>query len=376
MTITLNYICSYQTPRKNFKRNYTYLNMYKIKNIGIRTMLTSVRKGTQAMDLAKETFIKFANHFKDLPYGSLHKDPEVIAYFKQITTAQNSLCNRAFQLALEVTYNKRNFDRTTLLLQFENKFSFKAIWDRYNLTSTIDQSTLFSTLQSDIVKNQYPKLDIAIQQTPPSNVSITELNSSLNNMLEENLKFTGNRFPDITLNGIPYDYKFVEKISLTSNHILIMPASLEAVTLLSSHFNYLIRYYKRTHTKISYDDLVYNKLLVLEKELKANPTLAVAQGILTHWNDFLIQTMEQRPQQWGVPLFIISKNCYQVDTSYLNQMKNIPLREGNLDQVRAKETLLAIISDYPNNIKHAVYSATKGFLGEPSIPTTSTEILD
>jgi hypothetical protein len=211
--------------------------LYLIDNLNFiskKTMLTSVQRGTSSMELAKETFIQFCEHFNKIAFNALAKDHIVIKFFAETINKKDYLCNRAFQLALDVTYAKREFNREHVLEHFNAYFSIKNILDPYDKTSAIDQSTLFTVLQSKLVKQKHPQWEIEVNQTPATNVSLKDLSESLQDILNYNKELTGNRYPDVGINGVPYDYKSTKDIFNTKNQIYLMPESLKAKAALEA----------------------------------------------------------------------------------------------------------------------------------------------
>src|SRR5579871_3407241 len=132
----------------NIRSSRTYLFKRNHIRINKRTMLTSVRRGTPSMGLAQETFYNFCLHFQKLSYEELQKDILVIKFFDDQLCKNNTLLNKAFQMALDVTYNKRIFNRKDAIHYFEKEMSLKNPLEGYVSSNELDQSTLYTMLRS------------------------------------------------------------------------------------------------------------------------------------------------------------------------------------------------------------------------------------
>ncbi len=345
--------------------NFTSTNIIKRLQIKLvkRTMLTSVKKGATSMDLAKETFVIFCNHFSKIPYHDLYKDDKVIQFFIESVHKKNFYCNKAFQLALDVTYSKRVFDRKDILNNFSKYMSFRNSIDSSDHTSMLDQSTLFTALQSKIVKEMYPNWEVLVNQTPPTNVSLNDFSPKEVANLEQNKTLTGNRFPDVHVNGIPYDFKSTKEISNTKNHVYIMSESEKAFKDFVYHIDNL---YKRiqTDSKIpgQFRTEMSKKLNDVKHEFLIATSPTAKHEIIANWNNFSIKMADQRPPHLGTAIFVVTNKPYVVDQELYKETKNVILAEGHLDQVKTKEALRCIIDNYPESVKDSIYQATRGAL--------------
>lgn len=344
--------------------NFTFrsTNIIKCPQVTIikRTMLTSVKKGATSMDLAKETFVIFCNHFSKIPYHDLHKDDKVIQFFIESIHKKNSYCNKAFQLALDVTYSKRVFDRKNILSNF-SEMSFRNSIDSSDHTSMLDQSTLFIALQSKIVKEMYPNWEVLVNQTPPSNISLNDFSPQEVTNLEQNKTLTGNRFPDVVFNGIPYDFKSTKEISNTKNHVYIMSESEKAFKDFFCHIDNL---YTRIQTDskipVQFRTSVSKKLNDVKHEFLTATSPTAKHEIIANWNNFSIEMADQRPPHLGTAIFVVTNKPYVVDQVLYKETQNVILAEGHLDQVKTKEALRSIIDNYPESLKDSIYQATRG----------------
>jgi hypothetical protein len=328
-----------------------------------RTMLTSIKHGSNSMEMVKETFLKFCNQFKELSFDELHKDPKVIKFFQETIAKEDYLCNRAFQLALEVTYSKRSFDRNSVLERFDRYFDLKNTLDHFDKSSDLDQSTLFTALQSKIVKEIYPTWELTVNQTPKAFISLTNLAPKTQSLLEQNKALTGNRFPDIDIFGVPYDYKFSKDIYNIKNQIYMMPESPKAFAEFSKHILHLSRHITLNEFPTEFKSNMLIKLETISNEFACASTPAIKHEIIQTWNKFSLELAGQRPFGFGNSIFIITQKPYVADSSFLEKMDKFRIAEGHLDQTKARLALNAIIGSYPETLQDNVYNATKGALG-------------
>jgi hypothetical protein len=353
----------------NYKNKFNLMRITRLNPVDNlnsvlkRNMLSSVKKGTDAMALAKETFVTFCEHFTKVQYPNLHNDPKVIGFFLKTVTEKNYLCNRAFQLALDVTYAKSNFDQSHVLLHFEKYFSVNNNNSLFENT-TLDQSTLFTMLQTKIMKDKYPFFEFTVNQTPPPNINIKEISVKMHNILEENLSLTGNRFPDVNINGIPYDYKFIKDPCNTKNQIYLMPEVPEAFKNFSNYLTILSSYYSRNQEMPkAFKNLILNKLVVTREAFLHAKTVEVKKEIIHAWNSFIINVANPRPPNVGLAIVAITEKPLEPTVELSNKLENVPLAEGRLDQTKASTVLKAIIGTYPDAIQNNILVATKGALG-------------
>jgi hypothetical protein len=192
------------------KRNLKIKGLLKI-NLSKRTMYITINRGTEQRKLAIETFFKFCTHFKNIPLKDLPKDKIFIQWAENTTANNTAYCNRAFQLALEVTYNKRRFTKSELMTQFED-LSFHNVQGQSN---TVDQSTIFNAIVGKRLKFEYPLISVQINETPPSNIKPEDLSVQERKELPRNELLTNNKYPDMHIDGEPYDAKISKSISIT-----------------------------------------------------------------------------------------------------------------------------------------------------------------
>lgn len=339
----------------------------KLITLNKRTMLSSVRKGTDAMRLAKETFVTFCEHFSKIQYPQLQNDPKVIAFFINTVNEKTYLCNRAFQLALDVTYAKSNFDRAYILSHFENYFSVNN--NSLFTNDSLDHSTLFTMLQTKIMKNNYPSAEFTVNETPPANINIKDASEKIQKSLEESLFLTGNRFPDIHINGLPYDYKYIKDPCNTKNQIYLIPEIPEAFNIFSQHLTVLKNYYSRpSETPEVFRKLILKKLVATHEAFVHAETPEIKKEIMQDWNKFLIFTANPRPPRVGFAIIAVTEKPAEPSNELSDKIENTPLAEGRLDQTKTNTVLKAIIGTYPDAVKNNIYAATKGALGNAVTP--------
>lgn len=349
----------------NLIKNPTYLVAKSVDNsykVSIRTMLSSVKNGADAMIVAKQTFLKFCDHFSKLQYPNLQNDHEVIKFFINISNNQDYLCNRAFQLALDVTYAKSSFDYKTVLENFTTYCNINN--NGLSENSPVDQSTLFTLLQTTIMKKLYPSAEFTVNQTPPSNVNIKDASEKVRKILEENLQLTGNRFPDVHINNMPYDYKFIKDPSSTKNQIYLMPELPEAFNRFSNHLKILFTFYQ-TDKRIpdNFKQFMLSKILKTQELYKHAIVTKDKKEIINDWNDFIMNKAIPRPHDVGIAIFAVGKDPLELSAETIANTENIPLAEGRLDQIKANFALKAIIGTYEAPLIKKIHEATKGAFG-------------
>lgn len=171
----------------------------------------------------KKAFLDFCKHFAEIPRENLLNDRAFVTYFKHLMENDSILYRRAFQLAIEVTYAKRKFSMRELLTIFDN--NNYSIIDPLSATSSsiIDSSTLYSILQTNLLVQKSPFINstIVINTTPTTKIDHNNLPVLVQKKIALSKATTGNTFSDLTLDGVPYDYKDERNSSTIKNHILI-----------------------------------------------------------------------------------------------------------------------------------------------------------
>ena len=354
-----------RSAKNRFLQSITYLDsklVNKLYKINKRSMLSSVKNSTDAMILARKTFINFCEHFGKLQYPNLQNDPKVINFFVEMVNKEDYLCNRAFQLALDITYAKSSFNRAHVLENF--KTYCKINNNGLSENPSIDQSTLFTMLQTTIMKKIYPSTEFTVNETPPSNVNIKDVSEKVRKTLEENLHLTGNRFPDVHVNDMPYDYKFIKDPSSTKNQIYLMPELPEAFNRFSTYLKTLLTVYQ-TDKMIPdvFKQYMLSKIQKTQELYKHAVTTEVKKEIICDWNNFIMNKAIPRPHNVGVAIFAVGKESLVVSEETRTNTENVPLTEGRLDQTKANVVLKAIIGTYEKPLKEKIHAATNGALG-------------
>lgn len=246
---SINAACYVCPRRRNFlsqPKTFTRVgSRLKLNTFVARSMLTSVKAGTNPMRLTKETYLIFCSHFEKIPYTSLQLDPIIIGLIVNNVHHNNFYINKALQMALDVTYSRRSFDRAVVTSHFDTYFSIKNPIDKYDHTSALDHSSLFTALQARVIKEIHPSWDITVNATPPSNINIHHLSPSLQNLLLDNKTLTENRFPDVLINGVSHDFKYVSKPHLIKNQVYLMSSSEDAFASFSKHIRLLLIHIER-----------------------------------------------------------------------------------------------------------------------------------
>lgn len=360
-----------------YKKSLPVCRPFLCGNVNKRFMITSLRAGTTSMNLAKETFVKFCSHFERIPYESLHSDPLVVHFIINTVKDQDFYINRAFQLALEVSYSRRHFSRSSILSHFEKILSIHNPLDRSDNTSPVTQCELFNALQARIIKQIYPAWNIRLNQTPSTAFKVSDLSPQEQHIFIENKHLTQNSIPDYSINGMPYDAKCSAKTYMLKNQIYILVESEKAFKLFNKHLFELSRYINRTNSLTpSFQKLIKDKLKIIENEWCLAKDYKTKREIINSWNNFIIQVGPQRPSGFGNCLFVITETPYVPDLSLSSSTAKVHVLEGHLDQVKTKGSLCSIIDTYPRNLQDSIFQATRGALGHLLPKNESESIID
>lgn len=277
--------------------------------------------------------------------------------------ANNYLYNRAFQLALEVTYNKRYFQQTELEHVFREQIMFQNSIETFNHATECDQSTLFNALQSAYIKKEHPLWSITVNTTPPANIDITALSQKIQDTVRVNKLLIENSFPDISIDGVTYNFKSTKNPSNTKNQVYIVLYILEGCKVFNRHLENLSTILSRKDIRATFSTEYYNNLehtlYKIRAEYAKASTFQQKKEINTFWNNFVITTAPQRPKDFAIPLYKLVES--KIDL--LPQENDLFIPEGRLDYTTTKKVLVAIVGGYTPNLQEVIHKATKGSLG-------------
>ena len=378
---------------------YFFYNQTKIKNsnnfykIQKRNMLSSATKSSSrhphSFSLITESFLNFRNHsmlcIQQCHSKGFSYDILIYRYISKIQE-KDYFINRVSQLCLDVTYNKKNFNFSQCKDLFHDNLSFQSHLKPNIVVSDFDHSTLYTGVQATLVQNQHKNLDIVVKSTPPSRdipKDINQLGPLLAKTINKSEELTGNRFSDISINEIPFDFKYtkVKDMELTSNHIYIYPNTIDTMLeikqvvqkmLLSvnNRINQKLTNNKKmpeTDKDIPITEFYWlqKKLTILKTNIESIPHDKIQDQvpILIHsfTNDF-VNTMERRPN-FGFPIIIVGKDKYQLPEIEISTPLDmvVPVPFGSITQKTVydflkeslQEDLNSKIKQYPSaNLTH------------------------
>ena len=348
-----------------FNRKIIFIKKKTLYTLQTRSMITSVVNKTNNMELAKETFIFFFSHFSKISYKDLSKDSMVLNYFRSELNEKNHLCNRAFQLALEVSYCRKTYSRANILNNFKEYMSLNNILDPLDQTSPVDQSTVFSTLQSSIFKQSYPKVDIVVNQTPKKQINYENIHPTLKKALGLNERLTDNKFPDVHLNGIPHDYKNTINRHFNKNQIYMMSESEEAFTQFGKHLKEIMEFltYNNQNIPREFHNTFKEKLSETLKDFLAAKSFATKHNIVRNWNNYIFELGDKRPKNFGTAVYLITKPSFLPDPNLVEARDKIVIPDGLFDANKVRNVMTAIVGSNPLWVQNTIYEATKGALG-------------
>ncbi len=355
---SLNFIISnqalyniYKAPRgKPLNLNYVHK----------RTMLTTLKRNTPSMHLARETLYKFSARIHPLMQLSTLDDSLIIKTIINFTHENYACLNRASQLALAEVFNTYSF-------KLEKSFSSGLVIDPLNPTScpsNIHHSTLFNIVVVEKVKCVHTGLNIEVLQPANNgNIKNIDVSTELQSQIQLSKKLTGNTFPDLKINGIYYDLKFTKNPLNTKNHLYYMPLSIKSIEQVQEHLNILIRLIQTSDS--SFNDPFFKNLLIVAKSKKDyldknTNSLIEQQKVVTSWNEYLIKTLPQRPKTVGLPIFHVTDHVYTPDFDSIAKCPE--LEEGHLDQPKVAKALEYLMGIHSPGLQKAVFEATTGSL--------------
>jgi hypothetical protein len=306
-----------------------------------RTMIASVRKGHYYMEVVKGTFLRICGRLEKLTNEQIINDAYVMADVKSLVDMDDAMCTRAYQLALEVVFSGRNFDRKALIALFDKRISFEDAWGNNN-QSDVDQSTFYNGIVVEQMLKRHPNWSVSVCETPTTRFNKNDLSSKVQRELQTNQFLTGNTFPDVSIDGIPYDVKSVKNISNTKNHVYVLLDCPEAYATVKKHFNDLSVILQREtqYPGLSkeYQTILLKKIEYFKTQIEAHPS--TMKQVMIHWDEFLIKTSSQRPPNFGVPLFIVTQP-FTIDPNV--DVNSVPLPEGNFDSTKTKVAIDGIV---------------------------------
>lgn len=313
----------------------------------------------QKLFLNKTILYNFCQHFKTIPRDIVENDKTFIEYVNKCIHGTPTLQSRAFQLALEISYTKRQFSEQDLQKYYENDFN---IVDTFKVNKGIcDQSTIFtSVITKDIMDYySYGKSDVIVHSTP---IFLTK--EKITPMLEQtmiyNKTMTGNTCPDISIQERPYDYKDSKDFSYNKNHIYIVDNK-DFLQDCKRHLNHITAIIENNIRSLKDIQLrAYSKDIL---RIIKNESISVA----AYEKIVLFTKQNTPPKEFKMPIFIFKpkanlEELVPTDNAALDEIKSIILQTGPLNSAKVKQSVFGLLNAWPNHLKETINKNTANTL--------------
>lgn len=275
-----------------------------------------------------------------------------MVYYKTLCEKHPEFIVRAFQLALEVYYNKRRFSEQEICNIFEHKFSLED-FARFNKGIT-DTSTFFSALQTNHLYTQpgfIKNVDTCLVIAPALDSSVLkELPPEfLERMLRIN-KATGNTINDVDLNGHHYDYKITPDPYYGRNHIMFITVNQNnqfrvTSTRIAHYMDQQVKLIdKNSHSSFSQmnERNYYIKFIDVLNAIQNESASDIEKYY--RLNQIIFQDLHNRPATVYIPLFIpVTSKPYNPNPVLSEEIKKIDLQSTKVLQAsHIRKALLSI----------------------------------
>ena len=122
---------------------------------------------------------------------------------------------------MEITYNKKVFKHN--VKDLFNMLTLQSHLEPNKPITSFDISTIYSGIKATLLQNQYENWDIVVRPTPPPEQIPRDI-EDLGPRLAKTIKYIENltkknKFNDIDINGIPFDFKYVKPKNITMNGV-------------------------------------------------------------------------------------------------------------------------------------------------------------
>lgn len=122
---------------------------------------------------------------------------------------------------MEITYNKKVFKHN--VKDLFNMLTLQSHLEPNKPINSFDVSTVYSGIQATLLQNKYKNRGIVGIPTPPPEQipsDIEDLGPRLAKTIRDIQTLTKkNKFNDIDINGIPFDFKYVKPKNITMNGV-------------------------------------------------------------------------------------------------------------------------------------------------------------
>lgn len=260
---------------------------------------------------------------------------------------------RLFQTWLESLYPKTKFDRKFLTV-FDNKVTISNPLDRYDYTSDIDQSTLFTLFVLDMLAKRYPSVTMIALKNPDKKFDPKSL---LSRDLLENKGLTGNTVPDVLLNSRVYDIKITKDLVNTKNHIYIIPNSIEASVKIKRHFYELsllienkknLKYYSASK---EFKDAIKD----MNEKITRTKSPEEIRTLVDDWNLKILSNKFSLNENVSLPVCFILEKPYPTEIVIPKLFDKIDYPEGHITTAKTTAFIERVKMDIINDTNKQFY---------------------
>jgi hypothetical protein len=235
-----------------------------------------------------------------------NNDTEFLQYWKQQVNENPGIMTRAFQVAIEITYNKRHFSARDLTKILEGEIDIVAIGD--STVVKVDSSTIYSILQTSHILNRhaFESAEVVSPPTDTTNININALSPKEQAFVQASQQATGNVVCDVKFYNHYYDYKAFGNYKFSKNHIVFIDFhdmdSRKPIAFLRNLLPMLKQYeQKSTEDRIASE---YLAKAIKKLEYILNDTHSSSLEKIDEWNTYIFNTLEKRPPTLFFPLLI------------------------------------------------------------------------
>ena len=232
-------------------------------------------------------------------------------------------------------------------------------------STTVDQSTLFNANIGRHLLSNHSSFSIQINETPPSNIKPEHLSTYERKLLPRNELLTTNKYPDMYIEGEPYDCKISKYISPNKNHVYVLIESPQAFSDFVTHLRRLEDYYKNDKNLILNNFRIHMRTKIEETsyDLSLANTNIQKKEIIHTWTAFTLKTIPNRPDNIGIPIISLQKPYVPEPTiwedSSTMSILDKALPQGTLDYTKTKAGIKAIMGTYSIHAKTSIKTAMR-----------------
>lgn len=274
---------------------------------------------------------------------------------------------RAFQVAFEITFSKRQFSAEALTEVFKD-IDLYTVGD--SNSTTIDSSTLYTALQTYYVRRAYPVKSVVVLApgTDTANLKKVLLSPKDQELLRQSAQATGNTICDLKFFDHYYDYKS-NNYKFGNNHIFMLDSDeIRHSKKVQIFLNQLLKDFEKivglNDLETEYLKRTLKKLNYIMKDTNSN-----FMEKLDEWNAYVFLTLERRPTTILFPLLVPASRDPVVKEMLDPAIAKMtfPLKKA-LETFDLKKILNEIYSRMtPDQLKDITY-ITRGAYEESDLP--------